>query len=493
VTARLARRRHWWFLGLAVLAVVLVTGASGSWVVWRHYHQGQRMRIPGQVASSSAPLPEPAPGRQATPEGPPFVTSVSPNGRYFLDQYGRPLLLKGDSPWALMTRLSPQQARSWFADRQRQGFNAAIVSLIGATANGAPSDDGATFDGLLPLVDGDILRWQEPYWERVTAYLRLAADHGITVLLYPIDGWTIGRSFVPRSIDQCRRYGGRIAQRFADLPNIVWMSGGDYWYAYAAKDPARGTDLDRCIDAMMRGIREAGDGRPFSVQLNAEKSISTDIPYWAGRVDWNFVYTYYPTYKAVLDARRRQPAIPAVLGEANYEDENNQHETPPTTDETLRRQVLWSLTSGAAGECFGSQDWSFHPGWERRLSTRGLTQVTRLRKLFSTLRWWELMPDTANELVTAGRGTELTTDEPKDVLENDYVTAARTPDGRLAVVYLPTGRTISVNRSAMAAGTRAAWIDPTSGRRRPVPMSPTFTTPGRNAAGGHDWLLLLTR
>src|SRR4029453_19000572 len=260
-----------------------------------------------------------------------------------------------------------------------------------------------------------------------------------------------------------------------------------------ARDPARGTDLDRCIDAMMRGIREAGDGRPFSVQLKAEKSISTDIPYWAGGGDLNFVYTYYPTYKAVLDARRRQPAIPAVFGEANYEGENNQHETPPTTDETLRRQVLWSLTSGAAGEFFGSHDWSFHPGWERRLSTRGLTQVTRLRRLFSTLRWWELTPDTANELVTAGRGTELTTDDPMDVLGKDYGTAARTPDGRLAVVYLPTGRTISVDRSAMAAGTRAAWIDPTSGRRRPVPMSPTFTTPGRNAAGGHDWLLLLTR
>ena len=167
------------------------------------------MRIPGQVASPSAPLPEPAPGTQTTPEGPPFVTSVSPNGRYFLDQYGRPLLLKGDSPWALMTRLSPPQARSWFADRQRQGFNAAIISLIGATANGAPSDDGATFDGLLPFVDGDILRWQEPYWERVTAYLRLAADHGITVLLYPIDGWTIGRVLRPqvdRPVPPLRRH-----------------------------------------------------------------------------------------------------------------------------------------------------------------------------------------------------------------------------------------------------------------------------------------------
>ena len=88
-----------------------------------------------------------------------------------------------------------------------------------------------------------------------------------------------------------------------------------------------------------------------------------------------------------------------------------------------------------------------------------------------------------SELVTAGRGTELTTDEAKDVLENDYVTAARTPDGHLAVIYLPTQRTISVNTSAMAAGTQAAWIDPTSGARRPVPMSATFTTPGTNAEG----------
>jgi hypothetical protein len=441
------------------------------------------------VAGPFAPLPEPPPGQPAR-EGPPFATSVSANGRYFLDQYARPLLLKGDSPWSLMTRLSPPQARLWFADRQRQGFNAAIVSLIGAVANGAPSDDGATFDGLRPFVDGDVLRWQEPYWQRVTAYLRLAADHGITVLLYPIDGWTLDHSFVPRSVEQCRRYGGMVAARFRDLPNIVWMSGGDYYIT--ARRPDRGTDADHCIDAMLRGIREAGDGRPFSVQLKAETSISTQYPYWARRVDWNFVYTYHPTYKAVLDAYRHQPAIPAVLGEANYQGENNQHETPPTTDETLRRQVLWSLTSGAAGEFLGTADWHLPEGWERRLSSPAITQIARLRRLFSTLRWWELVPDTASELVTGGRGTQLTTDEPKDVLENDYVTAARTPDGRLAVVYLPTRRTISVDPSAMAAGTRAAWVDPTSGARRPVPLTARLTPPGRNAAGDGDWLLVLS-
>jgi hypothetical protein len=52
-----------------------------------------------------------------------------------------------------------------------------------------------------------------------------------------------------------------------------------------------------------------------------------------GRVGWNFVYTYHPIYEAVLDAHRRQPTMPAVLGEANYERENNQPETSPTTDE----------------------------------------------------------------------------------------------------------------------------------------------------------------
>jgi Protein of unknown function (DUF4038)/Putative collagen-binding domain of a collagenase len=483
------RRRPWWILGL-VLVVALAAGVTGLWALRRNDREGQAMRIPDeQPSGATTPLPTQAP-REAAPEGPLFATSVSRDGRYLLDQHGRPLLLHGDSPWALMTKLSPEQARLWFADRQKQGFNAAIVSLIGATANGGPSDDGATFDGLLPFEDGDILRWREPYWERVTSYLQMAAERGITVMLYPIDGWTIGHSFVPTSIEQCHRFGGMVARRFRDLPNIVWMSGGDY--EPDTDDLARGSDVDHCIDAMLRGIRETGDDRPFSIQLGARKSVSTDNPYWARRVDWNFVYTYYPTYKAVLDARRRMPAIPAVMGEANYEGENNQEETPPTTDETLRRQVLWSLTSGAAGEFMGSDDWEFHDGWEERLSTPALTQITRLRALFSELEWWRLVPDTDSQLVTGGRGTELTSDEPMDVLENDYATAARTPDGRLAVVYLPTERTITVDPSAMASGTRAAWVDPASGARRPVPMAATFTPPGPNAAGDGDWLLLLT-
>jgi hypothetical protein len=154
--------------------------------------------------------------------------------------------------------------------------------------------------------------------------------------------------------------------------------------------------------------------------------------------------------------------------------------------------VLWALTSGAAGEFFGGKDWEFHAGWQERLSTPAVTQIHRLRDLFASLPWWQLVPDTDNRLVTGGRGTRLSGDDALDVLENDYVTAAKTPSGRLAVVYVPTRRVITVDRAALAAGAGAQWVDPVSGARRSVPMSDSFTTPGKNSGGDTDWLLVLS-
>jgi len=470
----------------AALVLTLVLGAAVGYALWRRSQNGQGMSIAG---SDPGPAPSTRPTADAIPAGPPFATAVSGDGRYLVDQYGKPLLVHGDSPWALITKVSPAQAEQWFADRQRNGYNAAIVSLIGATANGGPSDDGGTYDGLKPFVDGDLLRWNEPYWARAESYLRMAEQHGITVMLYPIDGWTIGNAVRPTSTEQCREFGAKLAARFGDLPNIVWMSGGDYFPV--TDDPARGSDVDHCIDAMLVGLRQGGDEHLFSIQLGYDKSISDDNPYWAPRVDWNFVYTYLPTYRAVLQAYQRTPVKPALLGEANYERENNQKDTPDTTDETLRRQVLWSLTSGAAGVFSGSSDWKFDDGWEGRLDTRSVAQTTRLLRLFAGLPWWRLVPDTGNRLVTAGRGTPVTTDQALDVLQSDYVTAARTPEGRYAVVYVPAGQTVTLDRSVLAAGVRTQWVDPASGSVRDAGDATVLTPSGKNSQGDRDWLLLI--
>ena len=417
----------------------------------------------------------------------PFVWTVSDDGRHFVDQHGEPILVRGDSPWSLLTDLTPGEARTYFADRESRDVNAVIVSLLGAVDNGAPHDDGTTVDGLTPFVEGDVTTWREDYWQRAHDYVELAARHGITVMLYPIDGWVWGKAFDPDGIEQCREYGRKVARHFADLPNIVWLSGGDY---YPEGDGPG--ELDRCMSTVLDGMHEVGDQRPFTMQLGSSHPVvTTDHPWWAGRVDWNFVYSYEPTHTAVAEAYRRQPPLPTILGEANYERENNQGNRP-TTNETLRRQAAWALTSGAAGDFYGSSDWQFLPGWQGRLDSPGLADVGHVRDVFAGLSWWRLVPDTGGDFLTGGRGSGATKGGA-DVLDSDRATATIAPDGSQAVVYVPTARTITIDTSALAKGVQARWVDPSTGRSRPVDVQESYRTPGENGDGDGDWLLVFDR
>ncbi|MFE7407829.1 DUF4038 domain-containing protein [Isoptericola sp. NPDC057559] len=481
---RRGRRGRWVAAAALVLVVGLAGVAAGRWW-WEREHQGQAMQIPDTHGPRPAELPQTRPATQARGEGP-FVARVSDDGRYFEDEDGRPILVRGDSPWSLLVDVAPADAEAYLDDRAGHGVNAIIVSLLGARVNGGPSDDGATADGVLPFVGGDVLRWQPEYWDRAHQVLAAAADRGITVFLYPVDGWTVGHAFVPAALDECRAYGERVATWAADLPNVMWMTGGDYFPA--TDDLAAGSDVDHCFAQVRAGLRAVGDQRPFSIQLGYPRSVSTENPFWAGKVDFNFVYTYQPTSVAVRQAYDHRPALPALLGEANYERENNDG-GPPTTNETLRRQVAWALTSGAAGDFYGSDDWEFLDGWSSRLDTPGLRQVGVVRDVIEALPWWRLDPVAGDSLVVSGRGSASA--GSGDVLQSDVLTAAATADGRYAVVYVPTAREIGLDTGALAAGSSARWVDPATGAKQAVGLRAHLRTPGRNADGGEDWLLVV--
>ncbi|MDX3004229.1 DUF4038 domain-containing protein [Kribbella solani] len=425
-----------------------------------------------------------------------YVTGISSNGRYFVDQTGAPILVKGDSPWAMFPDLSPTQVESWAANREGHGVNAAIVALIGSTTNGGPSDDGATYDGILPFVGGNITNWNETYWARMDNYLTILKDHGITAFLYPMDGWNTlpGAVFHGKSNADSYTYGQKVATRYASYPNIVWMAGGDY----------NGYDstINGEFQNLLAGIRSTGNTRPFSTQLNDE-TLSTDVSTYEALVNWNFAYTYTPTYQKVLKGYKRPAGSrdprPVMFSEGNYEGEHI-HGSGTTTNETLRRQQLWALTSGSPGEFAGSSDWQFNAGWETRLDTVWITQMQKNRDFFASLNWQQLVPDDSAPLVTAGRGTKLTTDSTLDILQNDYVTAAQTPDKSQTVVYVPTNtgntnaRTITLDLSRLPATYTATWVDPTNATStQPATINATgnVTTPGLHTDGTRDWLLAI--
>lgn len=156
------------------------------------------------------------------------------------------------------------------------------------------------------------------------------------------------------------------------------------------------------------------------------------------------------------------------------------------------------MLSGATGQFYGNKyTWPFLKGWPHYLNTIGSREMTFVTNLFSHRRWFDLVPDSEHRLVVAGYGTYS---NAGTVNSNDYVAAARTPDGRLAIAYLPTGHPVEIDMTRMSGPrVRAQWYDPTTGKYANVPGSPFarsgrrgFTPPGKNHDGGEDWVLVLT-
>lgn len=453
----------------AVSTVPSVTLAAGA-------------RVTSTAVAGVAAIPAPSLAHR-------YVSAVS--GRYFVDQHGSPILVRGESPWAMFTKLSSSEMDTYLANRQGYGCNLALVSMIGAVANGGPSDTGATYDGILPFTGGNPTTFNSAYWSRMDSYIAKARDRGITLMIYPMDGWNTAFSsvvFNPGSISnaQCQTYGQTLATRYLSYPNIIWAFGGDY---------NEDATINARFNACLTGIRAAGDTRPASVQLLYETSETHNSSFWEPKVDYDWVYTYYVTYKGVSDSYNHTWSAsptnrPALFAEGAYENSNAPHNG---TDTALRRQACWALTSGSPGELTGQEGvWNFQSGWASLLNTTAASQIKAIRDTFEPLKWWTLIPDDANQLVTAGRGTRITTDSATFPSANNYVTAARAADASLAVIYMPNAASaITVDMSKIGANPVATWIDPCTGATSSATVGSTYSK-GNNSAGATDWLLILT-
>jgi hypothetical protein len=183
------------------------------------------------------------------------------------------------------------------------------------------------------------------------------------------------------------------------------------------------------------------------------------------------------------------------MEEANYEFEDNtgmDYGDP----ETLRRQEYWTMLSGATGQLYGNHyTWTFESGWQQNLNTPGIRQLQYMKDFFSARHWWDLLPDQTHTVVIAGYGTFA---DSGSLHDNDYVTAARVPDGSLALAFCPTTTTVTVDMTQMRGLTNASWFDPSSNTFSGIEGSPfgntgtqDFTTPGNNGDGDPDWVLVL--
>jgi hypothetical protein len=200
-------------------------------------------------------------------------------------------------------------------------------------------------DGVAPfLKPGDFTQPNPAYFDYAHRAVAAANQRGITVWLCPAYlGWGGGDEGFFKEIKAAgpavlRGYGRFVGERFKDLPNLVWMVGGDY----ALPEAERWAGAELAL-----GLRDGGATQLITAHGGQTTAVETfgDQPWLA--VDT--VYRYQSDLWRPLQANYgRRPVRPFVLIESTYEGE---HDAKP---EQIWRQAWWAMLNGACGQFFGN-------------------------------------------------------------------------------------------------------------------------------------------
>lgn len=523
----------WWYPRTLTLAVTVPEaaaaneGSASGTVSWAGTAQGQSQ--PGGSATGAIEWVGAAFGARmsegsaagtvswaGTAMGPftaAFGKYLSANRRYLVDQDGQPWAMRMTSPWGWVAHYDLAEWTNYFENIASKGFNACLFEVIATLdGGGGVNEDGRNYNGDLPFVGGDITVLNAAYWNHIVDIVAVANLNGITPVLSIMDGWALDPIFTGTTEADCLAYGDAVAT-LMNGKHVLWHLGGDY--DPVTNEPWDGAPHDLRMRACMWGVRDAGHDEALTVQLNYDYSFTQQNQFWEAEVGgdlgdgWSFVYTYYATYAAVFAAYNwttqanqwpgdRNPR-PAMFSEANYWGENvgGGGLGMNTTAETIRRQVGWAITFGSPGFGYGDDNWDGSRGAvESLLNDSPPNQVNRLAdRVFDRPAWTDLVPEP--DLVTAGAGTYRVGAVAEDVLANDYATSARTPDGALAFVYVPTDataseRSITLDTTLLGSNPVATWYDPVTEATQDAGAGPTYTVPAAHADGTRDYLLEIT-
>jgi hypothetical protein len=109
-------RRMWMVGALALASAVAVLG-----VVAHARRASSAVSAAIQLARPATPIATRAPV---------YPLKIGPTRRYLVDRRGRPFLIVGDSPQALIADVSVTQADRFLANRRAAGFNSVWVNLL---------------------------------------------------------------------------------------------------------------------------------------------------------------------------------------------------------------------------------------------------------------------------------------------------------------------------------------------------------------------------
>ncbi len=386
-------------------------------------------------------------------ERPVWPVKVSDNQRYFVDQKGQPVFWMGTTQWQLFRDYTVEDARTILEKTADKGFVFAQVMLMGVGDGTKPN-----IYGQKPWTNDNPLTPNEAYFKNVDAVLKIAGENNVNISM------TLYHQRYRKhiTVDNGRAWAKWLAQRYKDVPNIVW-----------SMTPEAKPEFVPVLRELAAGLHE-GDGGSHLITFKPDPApYSSSFIHDEKWLDFDSMQTWKSVeliYPMVTHDYGLTPVKPVLMAEGAYEHGSEYgFEVSPLW---IRRQAYYSYLAGAHHTYGHNDSWRVLPTWRQALDAPGAVQLGILKRVFLGLdEWWFLVPD--QSVFAAGGQTQ------GQILN----LAARHKDGKWAMVYLGTGGSFSIRLDKIAgAKVTARWIDPRTGNPEEAGSFPntgtqSFSTP----------------
>ncbi|MEZ5042644.1 MAG: DUF4038 domain-containing protein [Saprospiraceae bacterium] len=162
------------------------------------------------------------------------LLGMSAGKRNVVHKDGTPFLLIADTPWSIPFRATVEQVVTYAKDRQKKGFNAALLMSVQpdmqAEGPAARNEPLGFMRGFSDLSEGHITQMDPAYFQYLDRLVGILIEHEIVPVFQPIFhgfGWkglnVLGNTIVP---EEYVRYTKYLLARYGSQP-AFWLIAGD--------------------------------------------------------------------------------------------------------------------------------------------------------------------------------------------------------------------------------------------------------------------------
>ena len=383
---------------------------------------------------------------------------VSDNQRYLQFENGKPFFWQGETAWLMPERLNRDEVNFYLKTCREAGYNMVQVQVINDVPAyniyGVPSHDK----------QGELLtNVPYSYWDHLDYIVNVAAQNDIYIGMVCIWGGLVKAGKL--NVEQAKTYGRFLANRYKDLPNIIWIIGGDIqgdikaevWDALATT--IKSIDKNHLMTYHPRGRYTSAQWWSKASWLDfhtfqsghrryGQRMGNENYPIPDGTEEDNWMYVdstwAYKPVKPVLDDEPSYEGIPQGLHDANE---------PLWKACDARRYAYWSVFAGSCGHSYGhSAIMQFYregypPAyhnkmtWMEALHDPGFNQMKYLKHLMLSLPYFERVADQG---IVLDNGTKY--DRLAATRGNDYL-----------LVYNYTSRDMKIDLRKISGEKKKVW------------------------------------